>query len=256
MKNKLYKLSLYIYKLGLWPALQIVWKMFRGKKGERIAFQVPGILHPVFIRAQTSDEYTFQQIFINEEYGFEYKGSPKNIIDAGSNIGLAAIYFANRFPEAKIICLEPEESNFNLLVANTKPYPNIVPLQKGLWSKKTHLQVEVTGKDNWGFTVKECGEQVDGAIAATSIPDLIGEFNLPFIDIAKIDIEGSEREVLLHEDAQAWVAKCKFLVIELHDRMQPGTSEALFSLMQKLTPFRIDICGENLICEPLLKEGD
>ncbi len=254
MKNKLHKFSLYAHKLGVMPALQIIWKMFRGKKDQLISFRVPGIEHPVFIRAKTSDDYTFQQIFINGEYGFEYSGSPQNILDAGSNIGLAAVYFANRFPNARIVCLEPELSNFELLVMNTKPYKNIIPLQKGLWSKKTHLLVEVEGRDNWGFIVKECASGEAGAIEAASIPSIMAEYQMYRIDIAKIDIEGSEGEVLNSNDAIEWMQKCRMLVIELHDRMKPGTSEALFKRMLQLTPFRVEISGENLICEPLITE--
>jgi FkbM family methyltransferase len=247
VRNKLYKLSLYIFKLGLWPALRIVWKMFRGKKNEKIALSVPGIKHPVYIRAQTSDEYTFQQIFINEEYGFEYEGTASSVIDAGSNIGLAAVYFANRFPGATIICLEPEPENFKLLQENIKHYPSVTGLQQGLWSSKTYLRIEVDGKDNWGFTVTECSEHEPGAVAATSIPQIMQEFGLSSVDIAKIDIEGSELEVLTHRDADVWMKQCKKLVIELHDRMKPGTSRALFEQLLRLKTFRAEISGENLV---------
>jgi FkbM family methyltransferase len=251
VRNKFYKLSLYIFKLGLWPALRIVWKMFKGKVNEKIALTVPGIRHPVFIRAQTSDEYTFQQIFINEEYAFEYEGTANSIIDAGSNIGLAAVYFANRFPHAKIICLEPEPENFKLLLQNIKPYPSVTALQQGLWSRKSHLRVEVEGKDNWGFTVSECDADEKGSVSATSIPDLMREYGLSGIDIAKIDIEGSELQVLMHEDSGAWIKACNKLIIELHDRMKPGTSRALFEQLLKLKTFRTEISGENLVFDQL-----
>ncbi len=251
MKNKLYKLLLYIFKLGFWPAIRIVWKMYRGKTNEVIALQVPGVEHPVYIRAQTSDEYTFQQIFINEEYKFDYEGTANSIIDAGANIGLAAVYFAQRFPKAKIICLEPEPENFKLLRQNIKPYPFITGLQQGLWSTKTNLKISIEGKDNWGFTVEESTTQDPGTVAATSIPNLLKEFELTSIDIAKIDIEGSELEVLSHENSAEWIKLCNKLVIELHDRMKPGTSRALFKQLLKLQSFRCEISGENLVFDKL-----
>lgn len=34
------------------------------------------------------------------------------IIDCGANIGLSAYYFANEFPQAKIVALEPEKITF------------------------------------------------------------------------------------------------------------------------------------------------
>lgn len=223
--------------------------MFFGKKGELISFHVPGIKHPVYIRAKTSDDYTFQQIFINEEYGFLYKGTPKVILDAGANIGLAAVYFANRFPDAQIICLEPEHSNFELLKKNILGYSKITGLQKGLWNKPAELLVEVDGRDNWGFTVKEVSEASSDSIAATSIPSIMSIYKLNRIDIAKIDIEGSEYEVLSDDSSIGWIQKCNTLVIELHDRMKPGTSAALFTRLLQLKEFNVEISGENLICE-------
>lgn len=38
--------------------------------------------------------------------------SPRFIVDAGANIGLAAVYFTNRFKDATIVSIEPEQSNF------------------------------------------------------------------------------------------------------------------------------------------------
>ena len=249
MKQKLHKLSLYASKLGFIPAVRIVWKMFLGKKGQLISFDVPGIKHPVFIRAKTSDDYTFQQIFINEEYGFSYNGNAQIILDAGANIGLAAVYFANRFPAAKIICLEPESSNFELLKMNTNAYANIVGLQKGLWNRPAHLIVEVDGRDNWGFTVKETTSGSADSIEATSVPALMQQYQLQQIDIAKIDIEGSEYEVLSDDASVEWMKKCTTLVIELHDRMKPGTSEMLFKRLLQMEKFAVEISGENLICD-------
>ena len=41
------------------------------------------------------------------------------IIDAGANIGAAALQFLSNFPNARIVSIEPEASNYELLCRNT-----------------------------------------------------------------------------------------------------------------------------------------
>ena len=57
------------------------------------------------------------------------------IIDAGGYIGTAAIAFANAFPDALIVSLEPSRLNFEMLRKNTKHLPNVVALNKALGSR-------------------------------------------------------------------------------------------------------------------------
>lgn len=46
------------------------------------------------------------------------------------------------------------------------------------------------------------------------------------IDILKLDIEGAEREVF-SAPCQSWLSLTDVLIIELHDHIKPGSSEAL-----------------------------
>ena len=55
--------------------------------------------------------------------------------------GFASIYFANKYPGAKIIAIEPEQSNFELLKDNIAPYPNIIPIQAALWHKNEEINL-------------------------------------------------------------------------------------------------------------------
>ena len=80
-----------------------------------VEVSVPGIKHPLFLRLKTSDIEVYGKIFAGQEYRFEALKQPKVIVDAGANIGLASVFFANAFPEATIIAIEPEETNFTLL---------------------------------------------------------------------------------------------------------------------------------------------
>ncbi len=115
MKNKFLKLALFCQRFGFFHGIKIVSKTFFSKKNNLVSIKLPEIKYPIFIRAKSSDEFTFQQIFVKLEYNFATENYPENIIDAGSNTGLAAIYFANKYPDAKIFCFEPEASNFSIL---------------------------------------------------------------------------------------------------------------------------------------------
>lgn len=246
MKNKFLKLALFCQRYGFLRGIKILAAVFLSKKNKLVKLKLPGIIHPVFLRSKSSDEFILQQIFIKEEYTFKVNKEPNIIIDAGANIGFAAVYFANKFPDAQIICLEPEPNNFEILQKNISQYPNITALKKGLWDKSAFLQVIDTGLDNWGFTVKECSKDYPEAIEATSLPDIMSTFSLPKLDMIKMDIEGSEKEILTAPDVQSWLSTCDTLIIELHDRMKEGTSKSLFSALNNYQ-YLLDLKGENLI---------
>jgi FkbM family methyltransferase len=247
MKNKLLKYALYCQRFGFKDGTSLILKMMKGNKGQVIEVRPPGMKYPVFIRAKTSDEFTFRQIFVNGEYEFDYNGLPTTIIDAGANIGLAAVFFINRFPGSKIICLEPEPENFALLQKNVQPYPTITAVQSGLWDKTTNLQIIDSGLGHWGFTVEECANPEVNSIRAISMSDLMNQFNINSLDIVKMDIEGSEKEVLESDNINDWLSRCNTLVIELHDRMKRGTSQALFNALLQYDVLT-EQKGENMIC--------
>jgi tRNA G46 methylase TrmB len=105
-----------------------------------ISIQLKKLKHPVLLRKNTTDIPTFNEVFYWGEYAFDIPKAPETIVDCGANIGLASVYFANRFPNAKIIAIEPEQSNFEMLQKNAAPYPNITCLQYGIWNRTTHLE--------------------------------------------------------------------------------------------------------------------
>lgn len=246
MKNKFYKLALYCRHFGWLTGIRLLLKISFSPKNKLLSLQLPGYAAPVYIRAQTSDEYTFQQIFIQHEYEFPEEVKPEYLLDAGANTGLAAIYFANRYPGVKITCLEPESGNFEILKKNIAAWPGITAVQAGLWRKSGYLKIVDIGLDNWGFTVKESEQKEDDSILAYSMKELMQLVSVPRFDWIKMDIEGSEKEVLDAEGAGEWLDTCNMLVIELHDRMKPGTSSSLFQAIRH-RQYNFDVKGENLL---------
>jgi FkbM family methyltransferase len=80
--------------------------------------------------------------------------APEFIIDAGANIGLASVYFASRFPNARILAIEPERKNFEILVKNVERYPNVQPILGALWGERAEVEVVDRGLGNWGFMIE------------------------------------------------------------------------------------------------------
>jgi len=201
---------------------------------------------PIFLRRGESDYTVFEDIFLKYEYHFKHNKKPAVIIDAGANIGLAAVFFKIKFPDTRIICLEPEPNNFEMLKKNTAQFSDVICLQKGLWNKSCHLKIEDEGLGAWGFIVKETTADHPDAVEAISLGDIRLQFNLDRLDLVKMDIEGSEKEVM-ESNTEAWIPYTDTILIEFHDRYRPGTSHSFFKTMVHYS-FSLDHVGENLIC--------
>lgn len=228
--------------LSLTNALQIYLKI---KRNQLDNITLPSIQHPFSIRNNPFDFATLVEVLLQKSYQLPFNFNPKYIIDAGGNIGLTAVYFANQFPTAHIITIEPDADNFKVLLKNTHPYLNISAVQKGVWHKNAFLKVIDNGLGNNSFTVQEVDEENDFDVNAIGIADILNENNWPYIDILKMDIEGSEKE-LFEKNVDSWLPKTKVLFIELHDRMKAGCSQSVFKAISQYH-FSFEIVGENLL---------
>ena len=193
------------------------------------------------MRAGTSDLWVFDQIFLYKEMETDFGQDVAFIIDAGANIGLTSAYLANRFPSAQILALEVDQQNFELLAANTRPYPQITPLLKGLWNRRANLVIDNPGDYPWAFTVSEAGQEGSSTVEGISVADLLRDFGWERVDLLKMDIEGAELEVLSH-GAEEWLDCVRVLAIEVHYQ-RIGCWEA-FTRIAERGPFALKWCGE------------
>lgn len=189
-----------------------------------------GFQHPLHLRLKTSDLPTLQKIWRDEEYAIALNTEPKFIIDGGANIGIAAIYFATKFPNAKVIAIEPEPSNFALLEKNTKPYPNITAIRAALWKENGEVPLVDPGQGQWSFQTRSDGPNEIGKVPALTVDEVMRSFGASTIDVLKLDVEGAEKEIFEH--ASAWIGKVGVIMVETHDRFRVGCNRALYSATQ------------------------
>jgi len=191
------------------------------------------IRFPFYLRCRTSDLPTFDQIFVDQAYDFIVEKCPRIIVDAGANIGLASIYFANMYPESQIIAIEPEASNYEMLKMNVAPYSNIIPLNAALWDKNEEISLVDPGLGKWAFMTKGDDSQevylgnMGHKVQGMTVDRIMEDNGLEKIDILKIDIEGAEREVF--RDSSSWIGKVDALIVELHERMKSGCNRSFYN---------------------------
>ena len=221
------KVSRYISEYGLLGLTEIVSNRCCGFPKIMLAYP-PKLGHAVRLRLHTSDTMVFGNVFVDEEYSFGLPSSAKVIVDVGAYIGLTSIFYAKKFPKARIFAIEPERSNFELMLKNLRPYPNVTPIHSALWSSESYVSIGAPlpgALDNWGFTVSN----KPGDVRAITISSLMQNFSIEHIDLLKIDIEGAEKEVF---EVCDWKDRVGSIVIELHDRFTPGCSDIVNRALQ------------------------
>jgi FkbM family methyltransferase len=203
------------------------------KKPILLKIERPDIKFPFCLRVPSSDVPTFEQILVRREYDFDVRRPPKTIVDAGANIGLASIYFSNRFPDARIIAIEPEESNFELLTKNIAPYDNITAIQGALWHRNERINLVDPGLGKWAFmtqaqdSIEERFGEIVQEVQGMTVDTIMKGQGIEHIDVLKVDIEGAEREVF--GDPSSWIMKVDSLIVELHERMKSGCCRSFYS---------------------------
>ena len=224
-------LKLYLRTVGVVGAIKALWGHLSNST-LLVSIQRPDVAHPLQLRVPSTDVPTYKHVFVRKEYRFEGEVAPMTIVDAGANTGLASIYFANRYPGARIIAIEPEQANFELLVKNVELYPNVIPVQAALWKNNDQIELVDPGLGDWGYMTRnrdddrELSQEVRHSVQAMTIDRVMEQFELESIDLLKLNIEGAEREVF--EYSEAWIDRVNAMVVKLHDRMKPGC-ESSFS---------------------------
>lgn len=223
----IWRLLHYIKIFGFKKGLYYIKKEISGST-ELIGFSYKG--NTISIRLNSSDIYVLMNIVIYEEYRLDLKRSPEYIVDAGAYTGISTVYFAEKYPDATIIAIEPDKNNFMLLKENTKNFKKVKCINNALWFKTE--TVEMTDRDvgHWGFTMrnfKTKGNGKSSEIKSVNIPWIMKNYDIDYIDLLKVDIEGSEKEVL--ENSSDWINNVGVIAVELHDRINKGCKHAFYN---------------------------
>jgi FkbM family methyltransferase len=166
---------------------------------------------------------TFREVFMEGLYEFDEYGDPKVIVDAGANVGLSSVFFAMRFPAARIVALEPDPDNARMARLNTRAFENVALIEAALMASGG-LARKLEGPFNAdSYRFSPATVQDGDSVPAVTVDALMRQQGFDTIDLLKMDIEGSERDVLA--SSSTWLSRVKVLALELHEDLAPGARE-------------------------------
>jgi FkbM family methyltransferase len=164
-------------------------------------------------------------VFVSGEYADFLPRRPRIIVDGGANVGSATLWFRERFPDARVIALEPNPKAFERLKRNVGDDPNVELVNAALsgsdgkasfsLEEMTTLQGRLEA-DADGGAPRSRKVEVD-AFTLGTIRDRFADGAQ--IDVLKLNVEGAEWSILAGP-----LTNVGTIAIEIHEPV-PGNRD-------------------------------
>ncbi|SEA89061.1 methyltransferase, FkbM family [Flavobacterium gillisiae] len=177
--------------------------------------------------------FLYKEIFISNDYFFKADNSIPKIIDCGANIGMSILYFKFIYPNCSIVAFEPNPKAFYLLKKNVEQnnLKNVVLHNLALSDNRGKIDFFIGNDEEilLASTIAERGGEENFKIESDKLSNYLNDT----IDLIKIDIEGSENQVLNDLVLSDKIKSTKNYIIEYHHRINNRKS----SLSSFIKPF-------------------
>jgi FkbM family methyltransferase len=232
--------------------VQLIRKIIGKQSFRRYSINFDGTKHWLYARIYNvesgvyeSDTGIYEQVFVRKEYSCIdlLVSKPNAIIDAGANVGYSAAFFRQSFPDASIVSIEPDSRNFAMLKRNIGSFKGISVVFGAIWGERCVLSMsKKTFRD--GTACAQVVSELEGDVQAHTIDDIIQTYDLQKPILVKIDIEGAESNVFLHQRADTWLDKVDSVVMEVHEDSVFGNPISDIELAMERHGFSFVTSGE------------
>jgi len=181
---------------------------------------------------ELTDLKAFWQIFLRKVYRVE--ATDRVILDVGANIGVFTLYAARLSPQARVFAFEPFPSTFLRLQSTVREHhleARVACLNYAATATNA-LRIMPDGpvpsqRRALSFAAGKSGTEVVGK----TLEAMLDENQLAHVDLLKMDIEGSEYEVLLSTSPQV-LSRIGRIAVEYHGDCNPYSKKQLFSYLR------------------------
>lgn len=151
-----------------------------------------------------------KQLFGQRLYNFRSATEAPRILDCGAHIGLASLFFKERFPGARITAFEADATLADLCRDNFAElgFSDIETIRAAVWTHDQGVAFSHS-RDDAGHVAEQ--PDLDSLPVPTiRLRDLLAEQ----VDLLKLDVEGAE--FALFEDCGTALSAAKHIVMEVH----------------------------------------
>ncbi len=161
-----------------------------------------------YVVEDRSDLIVLEETLINEDFDLSFD-TPHVIVDLGAHAGSFVIKLRSRYPAARVVAVEPAPRTFSRLTRNVGGLPGVTPVNAAVSDKDGEASF-TEERLSWGSRLSPTGGQT---VETMTLARLRARYQLPLIDVLKVDIEGAEWDVL-RSDAD--LDGVRHVLIELH----------------------------------------
>jgi FkbM family methyltransferase len=142
------------------------------------------------------DVRTVTEVFCRRDYG---DGGGEVVVDLGANIGISALFFLTRRPDARVYCHEPDPRNAARLRSNLERFVNryrLAEVAVSVSSGRAAFVQEQTGRYSGLAEIStRTGREIE--VECREMAKVLGDVLAieDRIDLLKIDTEGNESEL-------------------------------------------------------------
>ena len=155
----------------------------------------------VYFAPLKSELSSYIEIYLNRSYEIEKDFIAKEndiVFDVGANIGFYTVLQGMRAKRGEVFSFEPNPDAFCRLTKNIKinNLNNVKLFNKALWRKEGRLflkELNVSTTSSKCFPLPSDGLR---EVQSTTLDNVLEKYGISRIDIMKIDVEGSEVEVI------------------------------------------------------------
>ena len=163
--------------------------------------------------------HILKEVYVDRVYGQLLDGkSGLTIVDVGANIGVTSNYFSQF--ASKVYSIEPSESHMKCLreMVRFNKNENITPIQVAIYSKDCeldfgHNQNKTMYSLHTAVWDKDLGTE---KVRAVTLDTLFKEQKIDHVDFMKLDVEGSEHEILGSDTFDLVANKIDSILVEHH----------------------------------------
>jgi len=168
-----------------------------------------------------SEIEVLNEVLREHEYAVRLPRDPTVILDLGSNVGASVHYFRGKYPDARIIAVEPDPHTAAKLRASMEGWANMEVYSVAI-ARADGRRLFYPSQLSYASSLiksRSVGRLIERVqprpveVTACSLDSLLDRLGLRWIDLLKIDIEGAEFEAL---EAFAGMSRVHTLVGEFH----------------------------------------